>query len=219
MKAAAVIVCAGWGRRMGKSKAEVLLNGKPLFWHSLEVFLTLGQIKQVVLVLQKKHFQLAKKFIKSSKVVLAQGSVTRRGSVLSGLKKIEKNLGYVLIHDCARPFIDKRTVLKVINNLKKYPAVILGAEATDTLKKVKSGIVVKTLERKGTFLIQTPQGFRRDLIEKIYQSRGSSQATDSAQLAEEAGEKVKVVPGGRLNFKITYPEDLRLARALKGKRC
>lgn len=213
MKSGVVIVCAGEGRRFGRAKADFLLEGKPLFYYSLKVFLKVKKIEQIVLVLQKKHFEFAKKFIKSPKVCLAEGARLRAGSVAKGLEKIKDDLDYILIHDCARPFLDKQIVLELIKNLEIYPAVIPGLRIVDTLKDVEAGFVKKTLKRRDFYLIQTPQGFRASLIKKAYK-KAEARATDSAQLLENLGHKVKVIQGSRINFKITHPQDICLARKL-----
>jgi 2-C-methyl-D-erythritol 4-phosphate cytidylyltransferase len=215
MKVGAVIVGAGFGRRMGQAKANISLAGRLLFSYSLETFLTVGSIKQVVLVLQKQHFKFADKFISGRGVVLAEGGKTRKQSVLNGLNKIKSNLRYVLIHDCARPFVKKQTVLKVINGLKEYPAVIPGIKTKDTLKQIEGGVVKKTLERENIFSIQTPQGFRKDLIKAAYKKYQRLQITDSAQFFEKTGHPVKVVEGDLFNFKLTYREDIDLAKAVE----
>ncbi len=214
MKVGAVIVCAGQGRRLGQPKAGFLLEGKPLFYYSIKVFLKIAQIKQIVLVLQKKHFKLAERFIKDQKIFLAEGGALRSQSVANGLAKIREELDYVLIHDCARTFINKKIVKSIIDNLKIYPAVIPGLKITDTLKEVRTEKVKKTLKRDSIFSIQTPQGFRKDLIKKAYNNKKRSKVTDSAQLMEKIGQKIKVVEGLRFNFKVTYPQDIQLARKL-----
>ncbi|MCF7873966.1 MAG: 2-C-methyl-D-erythritol 4-phosphate cytidylyltransferase [Candidatus Omnitrophica bacterium] len=214
MKVAAVIVCAGFGKRIGEAKATILLTGKPLFYYSLKTFLSINQIKQIILVLQKKHFKLAKKFITSKKIDLVEGAKKRKQSVANGLEKISDDLDYVLIHDCARPFIRKQIVMKVVRELKKHPAVVPGVKVKDTLKQLKGSLVKKTLNRDNLFSIQTPQGFKKDLIKTAYEKYKNSSFTDSAQLIEKNGKTVKVVEGDSLNFKLTYREDIYLAKAV-----
>lgn len=215
MKVAAVIVGAGFGKRIGKSKASILLEKKPLFYYSLQAFLASGKISQVVLVLQKKHFKIAKKFITGKKVVLAEGGQTRKDSVIKGLERVKKEIKYVLIHDCARPFLKKQLILKVIKELKNYPAVIPGIKVKDTLKQVQKGLVRKTLNRENILSIQTPQGFRKNLLKSEYKKYKHLKITDSAKIFEKAGHPVKIVEGDRLNFKITYQEDIFLAKIIK----
>ena len=211
-KVGAVIVCAGKGKRLkGIDKSILSLGGKPLFFHAVNLFARLKEIKEIVLVIRKKHFLLAKRIIKSKKVRLAQGGVRRRDSVHNGITALSKDISHVLIHDGARPFLSREVAERIIKELKKYPAVICGVPAKDTLKKVSAGFVKETLRRSDVYYIQTPQGFKKEDILAAYK-RVKRDVTDDAQLFESVGKKVKIVEGSSLNIKITYPEDLVLAR-------
>ncbi|MBD3264187.1 MAG: 2-C-methyl-D-erythritol 4-phosphate cytidylyltransferase, partial [Candidatus Omnitrophica bacterium] len=138
----------------------------------------------------------------------------RKDSVKNGLDFIRKEIEYVLIHDGARPFPGKKIIRDIMKNLKRYPGVVCGMVSPDTVKAVKESYVNKTLERENIFFIQTPQGFKKDIIVEAYSRLGRKRFTDDAQFLEVSGERVKVIPGSKINFKVTYPEDLILARAL-----
>lgn len=212
-KVAAVIVCAGKGKRLGKKdKATLKIGSKPIFYPSVSVFRKIKQIKQIILVLRKKNFALAAKYIKQG-VILVEGGKERRDSVLNGLVKVGKDINYVLVHDGARPFITKELVLKVLKELKKYPAVVPAVAATDTLKLVKKGVVKKTLDRKCIYAVQTPQGFKKDLLLKAYKTV-KKKVTDDAKMIELLNKTVRVIAGDPHNFKITYLQDLKLAKAI-----
>ncbi|MCF7869821.1 MAG: 2-C-methyl-D-erythritol 4-phosphate cytidylyltransferase [Candidatus Omnitrophica bacterium] len=215
MKVAVVIVCAGFGKRIGRPKADILLAGKPLFYYSLKTFLDVSQVNQIILVLQKKHFKIARKFVAEKKVDLVKGAKTRKQSAANGLAKIRNSLNYVLIHDCARPFVKKQIVLKVIKELKKHSAVVPGIKVKDTLKQIKGGLVKKTLDGSNIYSIQTPQGFKKGLIKALYKKYKRNDFTDSSKIFEKNGKTVKLVEGDSLNFKLTYREDIILARAVK----
>jgi 2-C-methyl-D-erythritol 4-phosphate cytidylyltransferase len=214
-----LIVCAGRGRRLGGiDKAVLKLKQKPLFYHSFRVFREIKEIKQIVIVLRRNNFNLAKKIIRDKKVLFAEGGRERKDSVFNGLSLLSKEIDYVLIHDGARPFISKRMILNILRKLKKYPAVICAIRAADTLKLTEKGYIRKTLDRQNIFLAQTPQGFRRDLITKGYKKFKNKKLTDDAQFLELMGKKVKIIDGSRNNIKITYPEDILLAKALLKQR-
>ena len=215
-KVGAVIVCAGKGKRLkGIDKSILSLGGKPLFFHAVNLFARLKEIKEVVLVIRKKHFLLAKRILKSKKVRLVQGGVRRRDSVYNGITALSKDISHVLIHDGARPFLSGEVAKRIIKELKKYPAVICGIPAKDTLKKISAGLVKETLKRSDVYYIQTPQGFKKEDILAAYK-RVKRDVTDDAQLFESVGKKVKIVEGSSLNIKITYPEDVVLARKFLG---
>jgi 2-C-methyl-D-erythritol 4-phosphate cytidylyltransferase len=218
MNIAVIVVCAGEGKRLGKIEKPLLtFKGKPLFYHSVNVFIGIKNIKQIILVLKKNHFRLAKKLIRNKKVSFVEGGKERKDSVYNGLCALEKDIDYVLIHDGARPFVKKELVLKIIDSLRKYPAVICGIKVRDTLKIVKNGYVSYTLKRDDVYLIQTPQGFKKELILSAYRLR-NRKFYDDAQLLEIDKKRIKVVEGDIFNFKITYPQDILLAKIVSNER-
>jgi len=224
-KVGVVIVSAGKGKRLAKGdKATLRLSGKPLFCKALLSFKSIKGIKEIVLVLRKENLPLARKQIsskggsasgrKAKNITLVEGGVKRADSVFKGLLALSENIEYVLIHDAARPFVTKKTILEILKELKKHPAVICGLRCPDTLKLVKKGFVEKTLSREDVYLVQTPQGFRKKAIVSAYKRFRGKKLTDDAQILEAIGKRVKVIYGDIFNFKITYPRDFRLAKII-----
>lgn len=213
-----VIVCAGKGKRLGVDKAAIRLKNKPLFYHTYKLFNDIKAIRQIVIVLQKKNFNPARKLIKDKKVHLVEGGARRQDSVFRGLSGLDKNIGYVLIHDGARPFTPKAIILEIIKNVKKYPAVICAVKSRDTLKNVRGSFVKNTLDRNNIAMVQTPQAFKKDLILKAYKKFNYKNTFDDAQLFEFMKKKVKVVDGSYLNIKITYPHDIVFADSILRQR-
>lgn len=220
MKVGVVLVCAGKGKRLGKAdKTTLKLGASPPFVHALKAFKGISNIKQIVLVLRKDHFSFARRKLKTKKITLVEGGRQRKDSVYNGLCALDKAIDYVLIHDGARPFISKEVVNRILKELKKHPAVICGLRAKDTVKLVDSkNFVRKTLDRNNIFLVQTPQGFKRDLILKAYKKIKRKNLFDDAQILELIRKKVKIVEGDIFNFKITYPKDYILAKGLANER-
>ena len=213
--AGVVIVCAGKGERLGKIDKPILdLGGKPLFYHAYSTFASLTAIKKIVLVLRKKHFPLAKRVIRDPRVVLVPGGRRRRDSVYNGLIALGNKINYVLIHDGARPAVSASLITQILKKLKQSPAVICGLKVNDTVKLTEGTYVTDTLNRKQIRLIQTPQGFKKDLLLLAYRKAKKKDTFDDAQLIEQAGNKVCVIAGETNNFKITYPADLARARLL-----
>jgi 2-C-methyl-D-erythritol 4-phosphate cytidylyltransferase len=211
-----VIVCAGKGKRLSKTKDKAVLEikGKPLFYHTFKIFKNIKKIKEIIVVMREKNFSLARKLMKDKRVKLVRGGKERKDSVYNGLKALSENINYVLIHDGARPFIKKRIVFEMIEALKKYPAVICGVKPKDTVKSTEGNYAQKTLNRENLFLVQTPQGFRKDLILKGYVRLKAKNVFDDAQVLEFLGRKAEIIEGDIFNIKITYPEDLVLAKAI-----
>jgi len=210
----AVIVCAGQGRRLGRDKAAIRLEGKPLFYHAYKLFKDIKEIKQIVIVLRRKNFSFARTLIKDKRVSLVEGGVRRQDSVFSGLSRLDKNIGYVLIHDGARPFTPKAVIAEMLKNVKRYPAVICAVKSRDTLKKVRGNFVKNTLNRNDLVMVQTPQVFKKNLIMDAYRKFNHKDTFDDAQLFEFMKKKVKIVNGSYFNIKITYPYDMILANAI-----
>ncbi|MBU1906356.1 MAG: 2-C-methyl-D-erythritol 4-phosphate cytidylyltransferase, partial [Candidatus Omnitrophica bacterium] len=128
----------------------------------------------------------------------------------------------VLIHDAARPFVNKKTVNALIKEAQRFGAAITGVPVKDTVKEAVSyqhsaisrNIVKKTLRRENLWAIQTPQVFKKDLILRAYKKFGHLDVTDDAMLVEKLGVKVSIVLGAYKNIKITTAEDLRVATCL-----
>jgi len=215
MKIGIVIVCAGKGLRLkGGDKAALSLVGKPLFYRTFEAFKNIKEISQIVLVLRKSNFSLAKKLIKDKRLTLAQGGAKRKNSVYNGLRALNKNISHVLVHDGARPFVSSSLIGRVIKALKKNDAVICALSPKDAIKSIAKNKVKSTLDRAQLACVQTPQGFKKSLLLKAYRSLGKKDVVDDAQAVERLGQKVGVIKGQIDNIKITYPQDVKYARLL-----
>jgi 2-C-methyl-D-erythritol 4-phosphate cytidylyltransferase len=132
---------------------------------------------------------------------------------------VSENSDWVLIHDSARPFIDRKFITEVIMAAKKTGAAITGVPIKATIKSIKSGgLVDRTLDRSNLWEIQTPQVFKKELILKAYKEFSKRNVTDDSSLVEKLGKKVKIVPGSYENIKITTKEDLLFAQAIAGRK-
>jgi len=216
---AAIILGAGKGKRLKRktSKAFVSLGGRPLLYYSLRTFEYHPRIESIILVVRTQDFEKARSLIRKYKFrkvrKIVKGGRERVDSVWNALKEIDFDPEYLLVHDSARPFLDKNLITRILKALKKYKAVIPGVRVQDTLKEVGEGnIVKKTLLREKIWFIQTPQGFRWEVLKKIInQPKFKLKPVYDDACLIEAKEKVKVVPGSFFNFKITTSEDLFLA--------
>jgi 2-C-methyl-D-erythritol 4-phosphate cytidylyltransferase len=229
MKVAAIIPAAGLGRRMQHHipKTYLLLAGKPILAHTLEIFEAIREIGQVVVVVHPEDLEFCQEEVIApanfKKVLrLVPGGKERQDSVYNALKvlrKEEDDLDYILVHDGVRPFVAPELVRRVLSAARRCGAAILGIPCQDTLKRVNAqGEVQATLDRQDLWQVQTPQAFRAALLYRAYQEAMSREfyATDEAALVEVLGHPVVVVPGSPLNLKITTPDDLKLAEALAG---
>lgn len=150
-------------------------------------------------------------------VVAVAGGATRQDSVRAALHALPPDIDVVLVHDAARPLAPVSLIEAVAAAvLAGAPAVVPGVSIHDTVKRIgPTGLVVDTPPRESLRAIQTPQGFRRSVLERAHAQDPSQVAvTDDAGLVELLGEDVLVIPGADDAFKITRPEDLARAEAL-----
>jgi 2-C-methyl-D-erythritol 4-phosphate cytidylyltransferase / 2-C-methyl-D-erythritol 2,4-cyclodiphosphate synthase len=222
MNIAAIIVCAGKGLRLGTvDKARLRLKGRPLLFYSLEAFSARSSIKQIVVVVSRKNIPFVKNLIKnyfSGKIPInvVAGGKERQDSVKNGLNRLDQAVSHVLIHDGARPLVSKKLIGRIIKALSKHQAVVCALAVRDTVKKIDDHSVSRTIDRQALVSVQTPQGFNKEIIEKAYSRWRRVSSFDDAQAVESMGVRVAVVDGDVNNIKITYPEDLELAKNIAG---
>lgn len=198
-----ILVGAGSGERFGKPKAFVDLDGATLLDRSAAAFAT---IPHRVAVLRPMDC-----WSMDGWTVVAGGE-RRRDSVAHGLAALPAEVEFVLIHDVARPLVPADLIQRVMDACANHAAVIPAVAVTDTIKRVQSSLVQGTLDRSELVSVQTPQAFRRDVLERAL-AASPNDATDEASLVESLGEPVHVVEGSPKNLKITHPADLALATA------
>lgn len=227
-KVTALIPCAGQGKRMGGrvSKQFLRINDRPLLAYTLAPFQKHPLIDDIILVTREEDIpfcweEIVQKegFSKVSQVVA--GGQERQDSVYQGLLALDKETGWVVIHDGARPMISWKTINAVLEAAVEKGAAIVGVPAKDTIKLVNPDLTVQdTPPRELLWHIQTPQVFRKTLVLKAYQEAIAHgwQGTDDASLVEKLGVPVYVVQGEYTNIKITTPEDFAfLFEALRGQ--
>lgn len=223
MKNTAIILAGGLGKRMNKSKSKQLLKIKKKYVIEicLEVFEKTKEIDEIILVVNEKEIKkmkeivLKNKFNKTKSIVI--GGEQRQQSVFNGLKRLSKSCENVLIHDSARPFIKSMHIVKVINELKNNKSITLGIPCKNTIKICnEENIVEKTLNRDFLFEIQTPQGFKKEILIKSHKKaiENNFLGTDDATLVENIGVKTKIIEGCYTNIKITTKEDLIIGKLI-----
>lgn len=221
MSVSAIVAAAGMGVRLQSNVAKplCLINDRPLILLTLERLSTHPLIDEIVVVASaadraKMQQLICDNDIKKIKGVIEGGS-TRTQSVRNGLVHVG-SCDFVLVHDGARPFVSHRIITDAIEAVKKNDAVVVGIPLSSTIKRVtvKTHEVDCTLRREEMWQIQTPQIFRKDIIESAYENADGIDACDDAFLVERLKQRVVAVMGSSLNIKITTPEDLILAQAI-----
>ena len=219
-----ILVAAGRSSRFRDAnykKPFAPLAGRPVWLHSAERFVDRNDVKQVVVVVAPEdRGAFVEKFGASLAfmgVTLAEGGAQRSDSVRNGLEKLHADIDMVAIHDAARPCLAAAWIDRVFEVGARTGAAILAIPVVGTLKRVgPDDVITDPIDRSGLWEAQTPQVFRRDVLERAFALARVGQPTDEAQLVEAIGQPVTVVPGSPINLKITSREDLRLAeQALK----
>lgn len=223
MLVSAIIVAAGQGERFGSDlpKQFVELAGKPVLSHTLEKFVKVPRIGQIVLVVadqwQNWVWENTVRQSESSKpITVVSGGPERQESVANGLAAVLPNTEIVLIHDAVRPLVGVSHIERVIDAVCEHEAAILAVEVVETVKQVVEGRILNTVDRQGLYTAQTPQGFKKAVLERamIKARTEGFVGTDEAMLVERLGIPVQIVRGDQRNIKITTPEDLEFARTL-----
>ncbi len=217
MKKFVLFVAGGSGSRMNETvpKQFMELNDRPVLMHTFDVFKKYDLQIEFILVLPENHVEywnkLCKKHNFKIKYKLAFGGETRFHSVKNGLNLIDEE-GIVFIHDGVRPLVSEQTIQNCFDTtLEKGNAlpVIPVAESIRFVDKTGN----KAVDRSKHFLVQTPQTFKTEIIKSAFQQNYSDKFTDDASVLEAFGETIYLVDGNHENIKITYPEDLIVAKS------
>ncbi len=156
--------------------------------------------------------------IKVKKIV--SGGKRRQDSVYNGLKNINDNIDYILIHDGVRPFINVNDIKRIVDEVKKSKAVTFCVPVRDTMIENDGDYIKKFVNRDDIMLVQTPQAFEAGLLKDAYRKAYEDMfyGTDDSSLVVRTGKNVKILTGSYNNIKITNREDLLLAETLLKKR-
>lgn len=219
--AVALVVAAGRGERLGydRPKALVEVAGRPMLEWSLAALRQVEAVERIVVALPAEAVDAG-----LEDVIAVPGGAVRSESVRAALAAAGPG-DPVLVHDAARPLASPALFRAAMVALERAgaDAVVAAAPVTDTIKQVgDDGKTVElTLERGRLWAVQTPQVFRRHVLEQALVGATAEQlarATDDAWLVEVLGGLVQVVPAPADNLKITTELDLRLAELLLGER-
>jgi 2-C-methyl-D-erythritol 4-phosphate cytidylyltransferase len=223
-KVIALVPAAGMGKRMGAeiNKQYLLLAGKPILAHTLQVFQDTPFIDDIYVVIPAAEIPYCQEHVVErhglTKVrQIVPGGAERQHSVMNGLQAAAAagDDDVVLIHDGVRPFVLPRVLERAVEMARVHDGALVAVPAKDTVKVVVDGIVRATPPREGLWLAQTPQAFRYAVIRAAHEIAAAERylGTDDASLVERLGKDIHIVMGDYRNIKITTPDDLVLAEA------
>ncbi len=210
----AILLCAGSSERIKNfDKSIVELNGKPLFYYSLQKLVNSKKIENVIIVASKNNIKYIEKYVKDNnfkKVNIIEGSFERKYSVKNALDYISnQNPLNVIIHDSARPYFDEKNINNGLKVLNKFQCAVPLLKVVDTIKKLNKDNILSTVNRDKLYYSKTPQFFNFiKLYDLVLKNVDKKIYTDEIQLFEENNIEVGIFDGNLNNHKITYENDL-----------
>ncbi|HET7530900.1 MAG TPA: 2-C-methyl-D-erythritol 4-phosphate cytidylyltransferase [Mycobacteriales bacterium] len=220
----AIVAAGGRGERFGAGvpKALVRLAGEPLVVHACRALRAAG-VGEVVVAAPAERVDEVAQLVAPARVVA--GGATRTASVRRALATLSPGVEIVLVHDAARALAPPSLVERVVAAVAAgAPAVVPVLPVTDTMKSVDdAGVVTATVDRASLRVVQTPQGFRRNVLAAAHEAAHAAlgddaDLSDDAGLVERAGGRVETVAGSGEALKVTTPVDLLVAEAVLRER-
>jgi 2-C-methyl-D-erythritol 4-phosphate cytidylyltransferase len=220
---AVVVPAGGSGTRLGGGlpKQFRFLHGEAILVATIGPFARHPAVGAIVVAAPAAHLDRTRRLLETLRsrsrgvtVRVVEGGVERQESVWRGLAAVPASSAHVLVHDAVRPFVTRTLIDAVLRVTRESGAALCALPVAETVKRVRDGVVVETLDRRGLWAVQTPQGFRADLLREAHDKarRDGVTGTDDAMLVERLGHPVRVVEGSLDNVKITTLADLRRAR-------
>lgn len=215
-----LVVAGGRGERLGGGvlKQYREIAGVPMLLRALRPFVSHPEVAQVVIALPAAHAAAPPEWLAmldGDALSIVSGGDSRGESVRNALGVLRDECSIVLVHDGARPFVERATIDGVIRAARTGDGAVAAVPLSDTLKEADAtdGWVSRTIPREHLWRAQTPQGFPREVLAAAYERAGEAAgaATDDAALVEQSGHKVRIVADSPRNFKITTLDDLALA--------
>ena len=207
-----IITAGGSSLRYGnKNKLLELINDKTVIEHTISKFLSFENITEIIIPTNIKIKNDLERILKNEKVKFVDGGETRQKSVYNALQYVNNN--YVIIHDGARPLINRNLILQVMESVLENSAVSVMTKTTDTIKEVdENGKIIRTIDRSKLYNTQTPQAFEVKLIKTAHRELINENFTDDSSMLEKLGIPVYIVIGNYSNIKITTRSDLDFAK-------
>jgi 2-C-methyl-D-erythritol 4-phosphate cytidylyltransferase len=231
MRTVAVVLAAGSGSRFGSASPKQLrlLAGRNLIQHCAQAFDRAPGVDQVLVVTAAGlEDQVRRDLAGVAKVAaVIAGGASRTDSTrqaLGWLARAAPADAKVLFHDAARPLVDQRIIADCIAALDRWQAISVVVPSSDTIVEVTDGTIRRVLPRHALARCQTPQGFRLSVISRAYECADADPGFTSMPATDDCGVVLRYLPevtigavsGSERNLKITYADDLAIARALFG---
>ena len=218
MRVAAAILAAGSSQRLGEDKVTADLGGHPVVAWSIAAADASGAFDEILVVAAPRGISALEAAVGRLRLRarVVEGGLTRTASSWAALEATDAEV--VAIHDAARPFVSPALFARCVEVARREGAAAAGLPLADTVRRAdEAGASLEEVEREGLWQVQTPQAFRRDVLEHARANAEDRAFSDDAAAVIAAGTRVRMVPGERRNLKITTMEDLAYARELVAK--
>jgi len=221
MRIAALIVAAGSSRRMGFDKLEADLAGRSVLAWSIAALSACDEIGTIRVVTSRDKFamvdRLGAEHAGEKFVECVEGGAERHLSVAKGLAAIEKEAGWIAVHDGARPLVSPDSIAVCARAASETGAAALAHRVADTLKRGNERLeAAESVSRENLWGMETPQIFSASLLREAYAAilASGQLVTDEVSAVQAAGHPVRLVENREVNTKITVPGDIVVARAI-----
>jgi 2-C-methyl-D-erythritol 4-phosphate cytidylyltransferase len=220
MKSTAIIASGGSGIRFGSDipKQYLELCGIPVFIRTLKVIDNVDNINNIIIALDPNRQDFVKEQISKygirKRIDFVNSGKERYDTVYNAIKcKNIQSSEIILIHDAVRPLASTQLFINIIEATDKYGAAVPGLLPKETIKSIDGNFVKDTIDRNNLRNIQTPQGFRKDILIDSYNQMNVEDVsiTDDASIVEQSGYPVHIIQGEEFNIKITTPLDMIFA--------
>lgn len=227
----AVIAAGGIGSRMGnleKPKQYLTLKNKPIIVHTVEKFYVNSAFKKIIILCPDQWVSYTKNILskhlpENDRVLVLKGGSTRNETIMNAVRYIEETDGLdddtvIVTHDAVRPFVSARIIDENIDAAIEFGATDTVVPATDTIVESMDKETISSIpDRSKLYQGQTPQAFKAKKLKELYESLTENEKnilTDACKIFSMKGCPVHLIQGEVHNIKITYPYDLRVAKAL-----
>lgn len=212
-RTAAILLAAGRSRRMaGAVPDKVLapLAGKPAFAHTAATFVRSGAVDFFVVTYRDQQQMVELSAYAPTPTIFVRGGAERQDSVAAALAELPDDVGYVFIHDCARPLVRVEQLVALHKIVRREDAVVLAHRVTDTIKEHRGEGRLRTLDRQHLWAMETPQVFSRKLLCRAYDAVAKRKLTitDDAAAVELLKHPIALLENPHPNPKLTTPADL-----------
>ena len=214
----AIFPAAGASRRMGAGTNKIFLElgGESVLVRTLKTFSQSARINFLIVVTNEVETvtEILNATPNLKPFAVTAGGSERQYSIANGLKLVPNDAEIILVHDAARPLINLETIENVIDAAEKFGGAIAAVPEKNTIKIIDAeGFVKSTPPRAELVAVQTPQGFKKEILMRAYEHAAADNflGTDDASLVERIGGKIKIVQSSYKNIKITTPEDIQIA--------